>query len=164
MGVPKREWESHRECWSIGSGSPMGVPPGVLEYREWESHGSPTGSGTRHGSGSPMGVPWESQRECSSIGSEIGSRESGGSLPAAVGLGGAGEKRVVFQNKSVSRKSLRPGRGGPAESHRGYYEGGGLLWSPPRDCSQGSMGKLGSLTCPALTSVGVFYSAGSAST
>ena len=58
-----------------------------------------------------------------------------------MGLGGAGEKWVVFQKKSVSRMSLRPGRGGPAESHREYYEGGGLHWSPPRDCSQRIDGK-----------------------
>lgn len=38
---------------------------------------------------------------------------------------------MVFQKKSVSRKSLRPRRGGPAESHREYYVGEGFLGSPP---------------------------------
>ena len=42
---------------------------------------------------------------------------------------------MVFQKKSVSRNSLRPRRGGPAESHREYYVGKGssgarLHWLP----------------------------------
>jgi hypothetical protein len=37
---------------------------------------------------------------------------------------------VVFQKICVSRKSLRPRRGGPAESHREYYVGGGFLREP----------------------------------
>ena len=105
----------------------MGVPK-----REWESHGTPTGSGTRHGSGSPMGVPkreWEShresQRECSSIGSEIGSRESGGSLPAAVGLGGPGK------NGWSSKKKVC--LGSP------FDRGGGGLPNPTEDTMRGEV-------------------------
>ena len=47
--------------------------------------------------------------------------------------GGGGREGgwVVFQKKSVSRNSLRPRRGGPAESHREYYVGEGFLGSPP---------------------------------
>ena len=38
---------------------------------------------------------------------------------------------MVFQNKSVSGNSLRPRRGGPAESHREYYVGEGFLGKTP---------------------------------
>jgi hypothetical protein len=95
--------------------------------------------------GLAMGLPWE----WDSPGSRNGSPNGSGTLPGVkTGVGvrvgvscgcgtrGAGEKWVVFQNKSVSRMSLRPGRGGPAESHREYYEGGGLHWSPRSTCSQ----------------------------
>jgi len=103
----------------VAMGVAMGVP------WEWDSpgsrNGSPNGSGTLSGVETGVGVR---------VGASCG-----------CGTRAAGRKRVVFQNKSVSRMSLRPGRGGPAESHREYYEGGGLLWSPPRDCSQRIDGK-----------------------
>ncbi len=76
-----------------------------------------------------MGVPWEShresQRECSSIGSEIGSRESGGSLPAAVGLGGPGK------NGWSSKKKVC--LGSP------FDRGGGGLPNPTEDTMRGEV-------------------------
>ena len=39
---------------------------------------------------------------------------------------------MVFQKKVFNESCLDPWEGGPAESHREYYVGGGLLRSPPR--------------------------------
>ena len=117
------EWESRCEGGAPGQGVGTGS-------RDRES-GQGVGTGSRDWESGLGGRDWES-----GLGVGTGSRDREGGTGSrdwepGLGVGTGREESGGVPKKSVSRNSLRPPGGGPAESHREYYVGEGFLGKTP---------------------------------